>query len=134
MRRIIFSAVLAVSLASGLALAQAPAPNVAHHGKRHGHNPHAEAMKMSQRLNLSSDQTAKLEPILANRDQKIAALRGNTAMSQQDMKAQMRSIHKETRQQLNAVLTPEQLQQMKTMRRRRGAPQQGPSSTVAPSA
>jgi protein CpxP len=89
---------------------------------------------MSKKLNLSADQTAKLEPILADRDQKVTALRSNAALSAQDMKTQMRSIHKETRQQLNAVLTPEQLQQMKGMRHGHKTPQQGTSSAVAPSA
>jgi hypothetical protein len=88
---------------------------------------------MAQRLNLSADQTAKLEPILANRDEKTAALRGNTALSPQDMKMQMTSIHKETRQQLNAVLTPEHMQQLKTMRRSHGTPPQAPTSTITPS-
>ena len=130
MRRTFLSAVLAITLTGGMALAQATVPNA----KPHAHNPHREAMKMSQRLNLSADQTAKLEPILANRDQKLATLRSNTALSPQDMKSQMRSIHKETRQQLNAVLTPEQLQQLKTMRRSHGAPPQTPNPAVAPSA
>jgi protein CpxP len=74
MRRIFLSAVLAVTLASGLVFAQAPAPGTTPNVRRHARNPHREAMKMAQRLNLSADQTAKLEPILANRDQKAAAL------------------------------------------------------------
>jgi protein CpxP len=91
-------------------------------------------MKMSKKLNLSADQTAKLEPILANRDQKVTSLRSNTALSPQDMKMQMRAIHKETRQQLNAVLTPEQMQQLKTMRRGHGTRPQAPTSAITPSA
>jgi protein CpxP len=130
MRRIFLPAILAITLTAGMALAQAPAPNA----KPHAHNPHREAMKMGQRLNLSADQTAKLEPILANRDQKAAALRSNTALSPQDMKIQMRAIHKETRQQLSTVLTPEQMQQLKTMHRGHGVPPQTPNPAVAPSA
>jgi protein CpxP len=133
MRRIFLPAVLAVALTSGLVFAQAPTPGTTPNLRRHAHNPHREAMKMAQRLNLSADQTAKLEPILANRDQKAAALRGNTAFSPKDMKMQMRAIHKETRQQLNAVLTPEQMQQLKTMYRDHGAPQQSPAPAITPS-
>ncbi len=113
MRRNFLPAVLAITLTSGLALAQAPAPNTTPQVRRHAHNPHREAMKISQKLNLSADQTAKLEPILANLDQKVTSLRSNTALSPQDVKVQMRAIHKETKQQLNAVLTPEQMQQFK---------------------
>jgi periplasmic protein CpxP/Spy len=132
MRHVFLPAVLAITLTSGLAFAQAPAPGTTPQ-VRHAHNPHREAMKMAQRLNLSADQTAKLEPILANRDQKTTALRGSTALSPQDMKMQMRAIHKETRQQLNAVLTPEQMQQLKTMHRDHGAHPQAPTSTITPS-
>jgi periplasmic protein CpxP/Spy len=136
MRHVFLPAVLAITLTSGLAFAQASAPGTPGTTPqvRHTHNPHREAMKMAQRLNLSADQTAKLEPILANRDQKAATLRGNTALSSQDMKTQMRAIHKETRQQLNAVLTPEQMQQLRTMHRGHGAPQQSPTSAITPSA
>jgi periplasmic protein CpxP/Spy len=116
MNRILLSASLAVLLSSGLAVAQqqeaTPAPSAkAHH---HAHNPQREAARLSKRLNLSSDQTAKLEPILADRDQKIAALNNNTTISPVIMKQQMRAIHQQTRQQLATVLTPEQLQQMKS--------------------
>jgi protein CpxP len=136
MRHVFLPAVLAITLTSGLAFAQAPAPGTTDttpQVRRHAHNPHREAMKMSQRLNLSADQTAKLEPILASRDEKAATLRGNTALSLQDTKMQMRAIHRETRQQLNAVLTPEQMQQLKTMRRGHGAPQQGSTPAITPS-
>ncbi len=137
MRHVFLPAVLAITLTNGLAFAQAPAPGTAGatpQVRRHAHNPHREAVKMAQRLNLSADQTAKLEPILANRDQKAAALRSNTSLSSQDMKTQMRAIHKETRQQLNAVLTPEQMQQLKTMRRGHGTPPQAPTIAITPSA
>lgn len=133
MRRIFLPAVLAITFTSGLALAQASSPTATPQVRRHAHNPHREAMKMSQKLNLSADQTAKLEPILANRDQKVTSLRSNTALSPQDMKTQMHAIRKETRQQLNAVLTPEQMQQLKTMRRGHGAPPQGPTPAITPS-
>jgi protein CpxP len=133
MRHVFLPAVLAITLTSGLAFAQAPSPSATPPVRRHAHNPHREAMKMAQRLNLSADQTAKLEPILANRDEKAAALRSNTSLSLQDMKTQMRAIHKETRQQLNAMLTPEQMQQLKTMRRGHGAPPQAPTPAISPS-
>ena len=70
---------------------------------------------MSKKLNLSADQMKKLEPILADRDQKIAVLRSNSSLSKEDMRAQMRAIKKDTIQQLSSVLTPEQMQQLKTM-------------------
>ena len=90
MNRILLCTSLALALSGTLLFAQqqqdaAPAPAPTAH--RHAHNPTREAAKLSKKLNLSSDQTAKLEPILAGRDQKIAALisdrAANTSASRQ---------------------------------------------------
>jgi Spy/CpxP family protein refolding chaperone len=115
MNRLLLSTSLALALSGSLAFAQqqdaAPTPTAKHH---HAHNPQREAAKLSKKLNLSSDQTAKLEPILAGRDQKIAALISDTTISPMIMKKQMHAIHQQTREQLATVLTPDQLQQLKS--------------------
>jgi protein CpxP len=126
MKRIILSTSLALALSSSLVLAQqqdtSPAPAAtAHH---HAHNPQREAARLSKKLNLSSDQTAKIEPIFADRDQKIAALKSDTSISPMIMQKQMHAIHQQTRQQLTTILTPDQLQQLKSLRRGHGAPAQ----------
>jgi periplasmic protein CpxP/Spy len=117
MNRILLCTSLALALSGTLIFAQqqqdaGPAPAPTAH--RHAHNPTREAAKLSKKLNLSSDQTAKLEPILAGRDQKIAALISDTTISPMIMKKQMHAIHQQTREQLAAVLTPDQLQQLKS--------------------
>ncbi len=98
MNRVLLSTSLALALSGGLAFAQqqdpAPAPAAKHH---HTHNPQRQAAKISKKLNLSSDQTAKLEPILADRNNKIAALRNDTTISPVVMKQQMKAIHQQTR-------------------------------------
>jgi protein CpxP len=130
MNRVLLSTSLALALSGGLAFAQqqdpAPAPSVKHH---HTHNPHLEAAKISKKLNLSSDQTAKLEPILADRNNKIAALRNDTTISPVVMKQQMKAIHQQTRQQLATILTPDQLQQLHNLRHGRGQQQQSAPTT-----
>jgi periplasmic protein CpxP/Spy len=117
MNRILLCTSLALALSGTLIFAQqqqdaGPAPAPTAH--RHAHNPTREAAKLSKKLNLSSDQTAKLEPILAGRDQKIAALISDTTISPMIMKKQMHAIHQQTREQLATVLTPDQLQQLKS--------------------
>ena len=76
MNRMLLSTSLALALSASLAFAQqqdtTPAPRAKHH---HTHNPQREAAKISKKLNLSSDQSAKLEPILADRDNKIDSLK-----------------------------------------------------------
>ena len=125
MNRLLLSTSLALVLSGSLAFAQqqdpAPAPTAKHH---HVHNPQREAAKLSKKLNLSSDQTVKLEPILADRDNKIAALTNDNTISDTAMKQQMKAIHQQTHQQLATILTPDQLQQLKAHHHGHGAPSQ----------
>ena len=88
--------------------------------RHHRPNPHRETAMLTRKLNLTPDQSARLEPILADRDQKLAALKQNTALSQADFRTQMKAIHKDTKQQLESVLTPDQQAQMKAMRHHKG--------------
>jgi len=138
MHRITLTAALALALTGSVAFAQQQAPaappqqqGAPMHHFRHGrgmHNPHRQAEMISKRLNLNPDQSAKLEPILAARDQKFSALRADTSLTPEARRAQFKAIHEETKQQFASVLTPEQLNQLKSMRheRGRGMHRQGP--------
>lgn len=132
MNRTILTASLALALSPAFVLAQssapadAPAPAPA---PQHQHNPHREARHLSKQLNLTPDQTAKLEPILADRDQKLDALNTNTALSPQEVKQQRHAIQKDTQQQLATVLSPDQLQQMKALHHHAPASQAQPLPT-----
>ena len=140
MKRILLPAVLAFAVCGSFAFAQepqqAPAPiERPHHHGHHAPDPQKAAAFLSKKLNLSADQTAKLEPILADRDQKMSALMANTALTPQDRHTQFRAIHQATEQQLAGVLTSEQLQQMKAMHHgfhghhdRHGAPPAPPAA------
>ena len=125
MNRLLLSTSLALVLSGSLAFAQQDtAPPLT--AKRHAHtqNPQREAARLSKKLNLSSDQTAKLEPILADRDQKIATLKGDPTISAMIMKKQMHAIHQQTQQQLATILTPNQFQQMRSQHHNHGTPAQ----------
>lgn len=125
MNRFILSTSLALALSGSLVFAQQQDTTpIATKRHAHTHNPQREAEKLSKKLNLSSDQTAKLEPIFADRDQKIAALNNDSTISPLVMKQQRKAIHQQTRQQLTAVLTPDQLQQLKSHHHGNGAPAQ----------
>jgi periplasmic protein CpxP/Spy len=131
MNRILLSTSLALALSGSLVVAQqqetTPAPAVKTH--HHAHNPQRETAKLSKKLNLSADQSAKLEPILADRDQKIAALKSDTTITPMIAQKQMHAIRQQTMQQLATILTPDQLQQMKSLHHGHGAPVQTPSQT-----
>jgi protein CpxP len=125
MKRLLLSTSLALALSGVLAFAQQQDATAATAGKHHhAHNPQREAAKLSKKLNLSPDQTAKLEPILADRDSKIATLTNDKTISPDVRKQQMRAIRQQTRQQLATVLTPDQLQQIKSHHHGHDAPAQ----------
>jgi Spy/CpxP family protein refolding chaperone len=138
MNRLLLSVSLALALSGTLTLAQeqnaapAPAPPAEHH---HVHNPQREAAKLSKKLNLSAEQTAKLEPIITDRNNKIAALKSDNTISPVVMKQQMRAIRQQTRQQLATILTPDQMEQLHHMRHGNGrGGHQQQSSSASPQA
>jgi septal ring factor EnvC (AmiA/AmiB activator) len=131
MNRFILSTSLALALSGTLVFAQQSGASAAstttktHH---HARNPQREAAHLSKKLNLSSDQTAKLEPILADRDQKIAALKSDPTITPMTAQKQMHAIHQQTRQLLATILTPDQIQQLKSRHHSHGIPAQTPQT------
>lgn len=125
MKQIVLTSALLLSFAGTAAFAQTAAPQAQaaapqtqtpHKQHYRAHNPHKTALKMGKKLNLSRDQTAKLEPILAERQQKMKALRTDTTLTADQKKDQRHQIQENTRTELSGVLTPDQMQQLKNMR------------------
>ena len=139
MKRLLLSTALTLALTGTAAFAQQAQPTLPensspnatapHHHGHHAPNPQRQAEFISKKLNLSADQTAKLTPILADRAQKTQALFQDQSLTQQQRHEQMKAIHQNTEQQLATVLSPDQLQQLKSMRhgRRGGWGQHGPN-------
>jgi opacity protein-like surface antigen len=148
MKRILLSSTLALTLAATAAFAQQPtqqpadnnAPaqqQPAQRGHHHQFDAHKAAEHIGKRLNLTDDQTAKIEPILADQHQKMTALYTDTSLSQDQRRQQMRTIFQDTHTQLATVLSPDQMEQLKSMRHPHGGgrhQQQQPDSTTPPSA
>jgi len=135
MNRATVPAALAVILSGSLLFAQQPQaqpqqdqPQAA--APAHAPNPHRQAMRLTRELNLTPDQAAKLEPIFASRDQQVAQLRSNTALAPADMHKQMRAIQRSTRSQLSTVLTPDQMQQLKSIQQSHRKTQPAPAPAV----
>lgn len=119
---------LALPLAGSVAVAQAAADpasqNQAQPAPAHAvRDPHKMAMRLSRKLNLTPDQTAKVEPILAERQQKIQAVKANTSLTPDQVHQQMHEIGKATHAELAGILTPDQMQQMKSMHKAHEAKQ-----------
>lgn len=117
MRRLVLTSTLALTFAASAAFCQQPTQRPANDatatrqqpGNEHGHrafDAHKTAQRLGKRLNLTEDQTAKLEPILATQQQKMAALRSDTSLSRDQRRQQLQAIRQDTKGQLATVLTP----------------------------
>ncbi len=118
--RIVLSGLLAtgLTLGSAVVLAQdsAPAPDASaqpSNGRmaRQPQTPDEQVARMTKRYNLSADQQTQIKPILANQQQQIAALRGDSSLSRDDKMAKIKSIHEDSSAKIQALLNDTQKQQ-----------------------
>jgi hypothetical protein len=77
---------------------------------RQAMNPDEQVARMTKRYNLSSDQQTSIKPILANQQQQMQALRGDSTLSREDRMAKMKSIHEDSNTKIQAVLNDSQKQ------------------------
>ena len=98
------------------ASAQAPAQRPAHVP-----NPRHQAKKMAKALGLTPDQEAKIEPILADRDQQVQSLRSDTTLAPSDRKAKMHGIRQDSDSRIESILTDTQKQQYEQIKQSRKA-------------
>jgi protein CpxP len=115
--RIAISGVLATGLALGSAAAfaqDAPPPDASGQqgGGRMGRmSPDDQLARLTKRYNLSADQQTQIKPILANQQQQMMALRGDSSMSRDDRMAKMKSIREDSSTKIQAVLNDTQKKQ-----------------------
>lgn len=81
--------------------------------------------KMKSTLGLTDEQSKKLKEGQAGFQDKIKSIRENQSLSEDQKKEQVRAIAKEQHEQFKSVLTPEQLQKMKSGRKGRGMQSRG---------
>ena len=70
---------------------------------------------LTEKLNLTDDQKAKLKPIVEDQMRQMKAVRQDSSLSEDQRRAKMKSIHESLHDQINAVLTPEQQGKFKQM-------------------
>jgi protein CpxP len=119
--RIALSGLLAtgLTLCSAAAFAQdnaAPAPDAQQQqgpgGRMRGAmNPDEQLARMTKRYNLSADQQTQIKPILANQQQQMMALRGDSSMSREDKMVKMKGIRDDSSTKIQAILNDTQKQQ-----------------------
>jgi Spy/CpxP family protein refolding chaperone len=80
-------------------------------------SPEAHLQMLSEKLNLTEDQKAKLKPIFQDQAQQMKAVRDDPSLTPEQKAAKKKAIHETTHDQINAVLTPEQQEKFKEMKR-----------------
>jgi hypothetical protein len=77
--------------------------------------PDEVVRRLDQKLSLSDAQKAQIKPIIADRQQKLQALRADTSTPRKAKGRQLRSIFSESDGKINAVLNDEQKQKYAQM-------------------
>ena len=120
-RKVLCSLLLTGLLSTGVMFAQeagsAPEQNapqagggMGHHGGGHMMDPDQRLAHMTKRYNLTADQQSQIKPILQDEQQQMQTMRSDTSMSRDDKRAKMMSMHQESTQKIEAVLTDQQKQ------------------------
>jgi periplasmic protein CpxP/Spy len=76
-----------------------------HHGPQ---DPAQRTKELSKHLNLTSDQQTKVQDALQSQYSQMQSLRQDTSLSQEDRRAKMMEIHKNTDSQIRALLDSNQ--------------------------
>jgi len=71
---------------------------------------------ISQQLNLTPQQKAKVLPILREEAPKVEAIKNNQSLSKLQKVQQIRAIHQQTDPQMKAILSPAQYQKLQGIR------------------
>jgi len=91
--------------------------------------------KLSDQVNLTDDQKAKILPLYQAAFDQIKALHDDASLSDDDKHEKMRAIMQSTRKQIGDILTPEQKQKLKDLRAAHdnGNPPPPPADAPSPS-
>jgi len=139
MKKSIFCALLAVAMACGASAVYAQ-DNMSQGGAAGEHHQPMSADRrlehMTKMLNLTTDQQAKIKPLLETEQTQMQSLRSDSSLSPDDRRAKAQQLRESTHQQINGILTAEQQQKWQQMqerqRERMGHGGMGTGATQAP--
>jgi len=120
---LVLSAMAAFSVVTPLVSAQAPdsaenkaQQDTAQSSAQQADNAESKLQQISTQLNLSEEQKTKLKPILQDEVDQLKALKSDTSASSQDKLQKAKEIRASHKQQIDAILTPEQKEKWQQMR------------------
>jgi Spy/CpxP family protein refolding chaperone len=97
-------------------------------------DPAERLQRLSEVLNLTDDQKAKIASILKDDQEKGQAIRNDSSLSREDRRAKMMDLMKDSQAQIRALLTPEQQQKFDAMPRPARGPRDGGAGNGPPPA
>jgi hypothetical protein len=89
-------------------------------------DPNRQLERLTRELSLTSDQQEKIKPLLLERQQKMQALMQDQSASQEDRRAQMRTIMEGSNNSIKAILTDDQKPKFDAMQQRMRRGPSGP--------
>jgi len=99
-----------VGFAAGTATSATPtATTVKHKGDGH----------ILKELGLTKDQIKSIKAIRATTKAQVESIKNDTTLSEADKKSKIKAAHKESRSQIEAILTPDQIAKLKQLREAR---------------
>ena len=95
---------------------QAPPPATTSPKRNHMHGDRAEQRlrRMTKRLRLTDDQREKIRPILQDEEKQMASLEGDSSLTPHEQRRKEREIRMSSKTQIDAILTPEQKENMQS--------------------
>ena len=98
---------------------QAAPPPAGPGGGRWTHHDRAEQrmQRMTQMLNLTKDQQEKIRPIFEDQFKQMQVLRQDTSLTPEQRRAKAQEMRKSVHAQISQILTPEQREKLKEMRK-----------------
>jgi periplasmic protein CpxP/Spy len=120
---LVLSAMAAFSVVTPVVSAQVPdsaenksQQDTAQSSAQQADNAESKLQQISTQLNLSEEQKTKLKPILQDEVDQLKALKSDTATSSQEKLQKAKEIRASHKQQIDAILTPEQKEKWQQMR------------------
>jgi hypothetical protein len=71
---------------------------------------------LTEKLDLTEDQQAKLKPILEDQSKQMKAIHDDTSLAPANKQTKMKELHNSSVEKINAILTPDQQAKWKQMR------------------
>ena len=78
--------------------------------------PESRLKMLTEKLDLTDDQKARLKPILEDESTQMKTLHDDTSLAPEDKRAKMKGLHESSTEKINAVLTPDQQSKWKQMK------------------